>query len=68
VRRQDPQLNLWQDDGSHPNEQGTYLAACVFYAVIFQKSPEGLSFTAQVPSETAGTLQKIAAQTVLNTP
>lgn len=25
-----PRLSLWQDDGSHPSEQGTYLAACVF--------------------------------------
>ena len=68
VRRQNTQLNLWQDDGSHPNEQGTYLAACVFYSVLFKKSPEGLTFTAQVPKKTAGILQKIAAQTVLNTP
>jgi hypothetical protein len=68
VRRRDPQLNLWQDDGSHPDEQGTYLAACVFYSVIFQKSPEGLTFTAQLPQEAAQVLQKVAAQTVLNTP
>ncbi len=40
VRRQNPQLNLWQDDGNHPNEDGTYLAACVFYAVIFRQSPK----------------------------
>src|SRR5207253_10950237 len=26
---------LWQQDGSHPTEAGTYLAACVFYATIF---------------------------------
>jgi hypothetical protein len=40
--KQDPQLNLWQEDGSHPNEKGTYLAACVFYAVIYHESPERL--------------------------
>ena len=53
VRRQNPQLDLWQDDGSHPNEQGTYLAACVFYSVIFRQSPAGLTFTAQLSKETA---------------
>ena len=68
VRRQNPQLDLWQDDGSHPTGQGTYLAACVFYSVIFQQSPSGLTFTAQLPAETAQSLQKIAAETVLNTP
>jgi hypothetical protein len=68
VRRQNSQLDLWQADGSHPTEQGTYLAACVFYSVIFQKSPEGLTFTAQLPMETAQVLQKIAAETVLNVP
>jgi hypothetical protein len=68
VRRQDPQLDLWQDDGSHPTEQGTYLAACVFYSVIFRQSPEGLTFTAQLPKETAQLLQKSAADIVLNNP
>ena len=40
---QNPQLDLWQADGSHPTEQGTYLAACVFYAVLFRQSPENNS-------------------------
>ncbi len=37
-----PKLVLHQDDGSHPNSTGSYLAACVFYATIYQKSPIGL--------------------------
>jgi hypothetical protein len=37
-----PSAVLYQDDGSHPNPIGSYLAACVFYATIYQKSPEGL--------------------------
>jgi len=68
VRQLDPEINLWQYDGSHPNENGTYLAACVFYAVIFQESPEGLTYTAQIPAETAQTLQSIAASVVLADP
>jgi hypothetical protein len=64
--KQSPQPDLWQADGSHPTEQGTYLAACVFYSVIFKQSPEGLSFTANLLKETALTLQKVAADTVLN--
>jgi len=63
-----PELNLWQEDGSHPSEEGTYLAACVFYAVIFQQSPVGLTFRADLSKEVATTLQMIASKTVLNTP
>jgi hypothetical protein len=66
VRQQDPGIDLWQSDGSHPTENGTYLAACVFYAAIFNESPQGLSYTAQIPADTARTLQSIAASVVLN--
>jgi hypothetical protein len=65
TRRDNPQMNLWQADGSHPAVQGTYLAACVFYAVIFQESPEGLSFRDGLSLEDAQWLQKMAADTVL---
>jgi hypothetical protein len=58
-------LELWQADGSHPSTQGTYLAACVFYAVIFRQSPVGLSYHSDLSAETARTLQSIAADTVL---
>lgn len=62
---QQPTLALWQSDGSHPSEAGTYLAACTFYAAIFQQSPEGLAYTGGLDEETAVLLQKIAADTVL---
>jgi hypothetical protein len=62
---QNPDLQLWQADGIRPTQQGTYLAACVFYAVIFKASPEGLSYTSNLPAEIASQLQTIAAQSVL---
>jgi hypothetical protein len=68
VRRQDPDIALWQDDGSHPSTAGTYLAACVFYAVVFRKTPEGLTFNDGLPSDTTSTLQKAAAVNVLADP
>jgi hypothetical protein len=40
--RSDPKLILHDVDHKHPSATGTYLAACVFYATIFGKSPEGL--------------------------
>ena len=66
VRYQYPQINLWQDDGSHPTPEGTYLAACVFYADIFRQSPEGLSYQANLSTDVAHALQKVAADTVFN--
>ncbi len=63
-----PELSLWQDDGNHPTEQGTYLAACVFYAVIFRESPTGSNYRAGLSEETAQTLQTIASKTVMPTP
>jgi hypothetical protein len=68
VRKQYPDIDLWQTDGSHPDRNGTYLAACVFYSVIFRESPEGLIFTAGIPSSSAQALQSIAARVVLDDP
>ena len=41
VRRIRPDFNLYLSDGSHPNAAGSYLAACVFYAVLTGTSPVG---------------------------
>jgi hypothetical protein len=65
ARAQAAPIDLWQADGSHPNEQGTYLAACVFYATIFHESPEGLSDRGGFSQETAQTLQSVAAEAAL---
>ena len=65
---QSPQLNLWQADGSHPTMQGTYLAACVFYAAIFRQSPENNPYHAGLPAATAHYFQSLAATTVLSNP
>ena len=59
-----PQLDLWVEDGSHPNREGTYLAACVLYAVIFDQSPEGIDYTASVDGELGLWFQTIAAESV----
>ena len=66
--KEHPELVLWQEDGSHPTEQGTYLAACVFYAVIFHESPNGLKYRSGLSRENASTIQSVASGTVLNIP
>ncbi len=65
---QQPGADLWQDDGTHPTPEGTYLAACVFYATIFRQSPAGLNYHAGLPNDEAGPLQEVAANVVLSDP
>lgn len=41
VRQRRPEFALHVADGSHPNPAGSYLAACVFYALFTGRSPVG---------------------------
>lgn len=69
-----PDLALYSSDGSHPGPQGTYLAALVFFAKIFRRSPEGLPARLEHGGTVlvdlsgdpalAGALQRIAWRTV----
>lgn len=61
---QGAQFDLWLQDGSHPSLAGSYLAACVFYATVFQESPEGLAYLAGLDEKVGHQLQSIAAETV----
>ena len=63
-----PDIQLWQTDGSHPSRVGSYLAACVFYAVVFMESPEGLTYFSGIEPELGGSIQMIAAKTVFEDP
>lgn len=42
VEAQLPAFNFYADSGGHPTAAGTYLAACTFFATIYDRSPEGL--------------------------
>lgn len=53
-------MALHDADNSHPNLNGSYLAACVFYDVIFGKTSSGNSFTAGLSADTALLLQHAA--------
>jgi hypothetical protein len=73
--KQRPSLELYAADGSHPSPAGSYLAACVFYGLIFHRSPEGLpariadaedapKHVVNLKQSTATFLQKVAWRTV----
>jgi len=42
VWQKSPTGDLYYQDGSHPSQAGSYLAACAMYAAIFHQSPAGL--------------------------
>ncbi|MBL0024808.1 MAG: hypothetical protein IPO98_07205 [Saprospiraceae bacterium] len=43
ARNIQPEIELFDEDGSHPSPMGTYLTACVFYEILTGKSSVGLS-------------------------
>jgi len=63
-----PDMPLYHDDRSHPSWLGSYVAACVFYAALFETTPVGLATAfplqsgvkAVVESEIAEVLQNVA--------
>jgi hypothetical protein len=62
--RERPGLDLWDSDGRHPNEAGSYLAACVFYKVLTGRDPSRSRFTAGLQPAEARFLQGIAGRVV----
>ena len=55
-----PELVLWRPDGSHAQVAGSYLAASVLFATIYEQSPLSNSYTAGLSSEDARFLQRTA--------
>ena len=66
VRDTYPSINLYQTDGSHPSLEGTYLAACTFYASVFRKPSLGATYFAGLDATTASYLQTAADLAVLD--
>ncbi len=58
--RREPSLDLWAGDGKHPGRLGSYLAACVFYAMVSGREPTRSRFTAGIQVKQAHTLQQVA--------
>ncbi len=59
-----PGLTLYSQDG-HPTATGTYLAACVLYGVMFQRTPVGNGHTGTgVNKDDAAYLQRVAAESL----
>lgn len=66
VRQNLPLINLYDPDQSHPSLEGSYLAACVFYSNIFQKTSVGSSYLANLSTTVANQLQTYGSTTVMD--
>jgi hypothetical protein len=64
ARRTDSLVDLWQIDSCHATLEGTYLGACVFYAVLYQANPVGLPFYGGLDPATARFCQEVAWEIV----
>jgi hypothetical protein len=64
ARERRPDADLWHRDGQHPSKRGTYLGACVFYAVLTGRDPTGNTFTAGFDPAEARFLQHVARDVV----
>jgi len=64
ARSERPDLELIEVDAIHATWEGAYLAAATVYATLYDRSPEGLSYTFGVSDGDAAFLQRIAWETV----
>ena len=58
--RRRPGIDLWKGDGLHPTRSGSYLAACVFYAMLTGRDAANSSFTAGLDRAEARWLARLA--------
>jgi hypothetical protein len=61
-----PTVELYNADESHPSLNGSYLAACTFYAAIYHKSPVGAWKPTSMSSSLATAIQTQVANTVFD--
>jgi hypothetical protein len=60
IRQQNPTIELYQPDESHPSVAGTYAGACTFYSVLFRRDPSQITFDATLPPADAAAIRAAA--------
>ncbi len=64
LRTNHPSIDLYSSDSSHPSLEGSYAAACAFYAMIYKKDPTLITWNSTL-SESVTTTIKLAAKTIV---
>lgn len=67
VRKNNTEINCLDADKVHPSNYGSYLAACVYFYIIFgEELDEHLEYFSNIEQDKACLLQDIAEKTVLS--
>ena len=61
---QNPSLELYSGDDSHPSLLGSYAAALCFYTTIFRKSADEVLYTANLPADQVAIVKAAVNQVV----
>jgi len=64
ARSENPEMELYDRDAQHPSLLGSYLAANVFFATLYGRSPVGAPYRAELSEREAAFAQHIAWKTV----
>lgn len=64
LRQNNPTINLYSLDESHPSMAGSYAAACAFYTMIYKKDPTLMTWNSTL-SDSESTAIKMAAKTIV---
>lgn len=64
IRDNHPAIDLYSSDNSHPNNNGSFAAACAFYAVMFDEDPQQAPYNYTVNAAVADTIKMMANEVV----
>ena len=67
LRTNNPEIELYQSDGSHPSQAGSYAAACAFYTLIFHRSPQYITYQPEIDAAQALTIREAVQSVVFDT-
>ena len=66
IRVNYPSINLYQSDGSHPSEAGSYAAACSFYTALFKRDVMSCSFNYTLDSISSADIRAATREVVFD--
>lgn len=64
IKQNYPTIQLYQSDGRHPSEAGSYLAACCFYTTIYRNNPALISYDYSLDT-TSATIIRNAVKSIV---
>ena len=66
LRNNNPEIELYQSDNSHPSKAGSYAAACAFYTMIFEEDPMSITYNYELNAQDADIIRQAVHEVVWN--